>query len=274
MLQQTQVARIGEAWARFLDRFPTIEALASADLADVLRAWAGLGYNRRAVSLHRLARVVVAEHGGELPRSVEELERLPGVGPYTARAVAAIAFGQPAAAVDTNVRRVLARLFGGGRAPARREIQSLADALLPADRPGDWTHALMDLGATVCRSSTPSCEACPLLGFCAWAASPPSTRIQRAGAKPASSFEASSRWLRGRIVGRLRDTPGRSWVAFNSPLGVHDAPAIATALRALERDGLVERHPSDPRVARFPTSDGGRPLAARPRSRTRAVALG
>jgi len=253
MLQQTQVGRMGDAWARFLDRFPTIKALAAADLAAVLRAWAGLGYNRRAVNLHRLARLVVSEHGGRLPRSVEALERLPGIGPYTARAVAAIAFGERAAPVDTNVRRVLGRLTGMAQPFPRSEIQALADGLVPAERPCEWTHALMDLGATVCRSSRPSCEVCPLNAFCAWAATP-SRRVARKARQAPVRFEASSRWLRGRIVERLRDAADRSWVPLDQPIGAHREDAIERALGALERDGLVERHPDRARVARLPMS--------------------
>jgi len=253
MLQQTQVGRVGDAWTRFLERFPTIEALAAADLGDVLRAWAGLGYNRRAVNLHRLARVVVAESGGRLPRSVEALERLPGIGPYTARAVAAIAFGDPAAPVDTNIRRVLGRLTGMAQPFPGSEVQALADGLVPAGRPGEWTHALMDLGATVCRSSKPSCEVCPLNAFCAWAATP-SRRVARETRQAPVRFEASSRWLRGRIVERLRDAADRSWVPFDQPIGAHGEDAIDTALGALERDGLLERHPDRARVARLPMS--------------------
>ena len=120
MAQQTQAARAAEAWTSWMARFPSVEALASAPVADVLRAWAGLGYNRRAVHLHRAAKAIVAEHGGRVPSSVDELEALPGVGPYTARAVAAIAFGEPVGAVDVNVKRVLGRIVAGGPEASRR----------------------------------------------------------------------------------------------------------------------------------------------------------
>ncbi len=155
MAQQTQAARAAEAWSAWMTRFPTVQALAAAPAADVLRAWAGLGYNRRAIHLHRAAKAIVAEHGGSVPDSVEGLQRLPGVGPYTARAVAAIAFGLPVGAVDTNVRRVLGRIAAGGaEALAPAELQALADAVVPPDRAGDWTHALMDVGAGLCRRGT------------------------------------------------------------------------------------------------------------------------
>ena len=148
ILQQTQVSRGGPAWAAFVARFPTVEALAAATPADVLRAWQGLGYNRRALNLQRAARIVVEELGGRFPTDVAGLERLPGVGPYTARAVASIAFGLPVGAVDTNVRRVLGRAVGGGLdVLAARDLQAVADAVVPPersarlDRTRSWTSA-------------------------------------------------------------------------------------------------------------------------------------
>jgi A/G-specific adenine glycosylase len=162
MAQQTQIGRAQEYWTRWMATLPTVEALASASPADVLRAWAGLGYNRRAINLQRAARVIVAEYGGRLPETVEALERLPGVGPYTARAVAAIAFGRPVTAVDTNVRRVLSRVALAEGVLPPGELQELADGLVPADRPAAWTQALMDVGATFCRSRRPVCDACPV----------------------------------------------------------------------------------------------------------------
>ena len=165
MAQQTQIARVDDAWAGFLERFPTPRALAEASPADVLRAWSGLGYNRRAVNLQRAAGVIVAEHDGRVPGRVEQLEELPGVGPYTARAVVALAFAQPVAAVDTNVRRVMSRL--AGQVLTVRQLQATADQLVPRDDPATWTHASMELGATLCRSRGPACDACPVSRWCA-----------------------------------------------------------------------------------------------------------
>ena len=167
MAQQTQAARAGEAWTRFMARFPTPASLAAATPADVLREWQGLGYNRRAINLQRAARRIVELHGGRVPADVRALEALPGVGPYTARAVAAIAFGQPVGAVDTNVRRVLGRIAASEPAaiPAR-ELQRLADAVVPPGRAADWTHAVMDIGATVCRPRRPDCPTCPARPWC------------------------------------------------------------------------------------------------------------
>jgi len=258
MAQQTQIGRVSEAWAAFLVAFPTIPALAEATPADVLRAWRGLGYNRRALNLWRAARVVVEEHGGELPRDVAALERLPGIGPYTARAVAAIAFGLPVGAVDTNVRRVLARALTGSRdgLPAM-ELQRAADESVPTARPADWTHALMDVGATFCRPTAPRCGDCPARNECRYAATagaaehvPARGRARRTAAQQPLPFPATSRWLRGRILDRLRDGPG--WVELGTPIGSHDRAAVEAALGELAAEGLVERHGTALLRARLP----------------------
>ena len=169
MLQQTTVAVAGRYFPAFLARWPTVEALASASLDDVLAAWAGLGYYARARNLHACARVVVAEHGGRFPRNVAALGTLPGIGRYTAAAIAAIAFDVPAAAVDGNVERVVARLeaITTPLPDAKPLIQKVAAMLVPAERPGDFAQALMDLGALVCTPRRPDCRACPLIPACA-----------------------------------------------------------------------------------------------------------
>jgi A/G-specific adenine glycosylase len=259
MAQQTQIARVGEAWREFTAAFPTFERLADATPADVLRAWRGLGYNRRALNLWRAARVVVDEHGGRLPSDIEALERLLGIGPYTARAVAAIAFGAPVGAVDTNVRRVLGRTMAGAADTLSAiDLQRLADASVPADRAADWTHALMDVGATFCRTTRPACEACPARPWCRYSAeaSPPvAVRPSRASTRTgerAVPFPSSSRWLRGRILDRLREVAGPNWLELAVPIGDHDAVAVARALRHLAAEGLVERHPDSEFRARLP----------------------
>jgi A/G-specific adenine glycosylase len=256
MAQQTQAARAGEAWLRFLERFPTVGALAAASPADVLRAWQGLGYNRRALNLQRAARRIVERHDGRVPADLEALEALPGVGPYTARAIAAIAFGRPVGAVDTNVRRVLGRIVVGDApgVPAA-ELQLLADATVPADRAADWTHAVMDVGATVCRPRQPSCDACPARWWCAYAADVRPRSSERPTARtrtPPVAFAATSRWLRGRIVDRLRSAPDGAWTQIEGPIGGHDAQAVSTALTALAAEGLIELDqpsaPTDPGI--------------------------
>ncbi len=166
MLQQTQVARVEAAWIHFMALFPTPSALAAATPADAIRAWSGLGYNRRALNLWRAANQIVEHHGGTVPARLEELVELPGVGAYTARAVAAISFAMPVAAVDTNVRRVVLRLSGEADP---RAAQGLADALVDPDAPDRWTHAVMDIGATLCRPRAPRCAECPLVSMCAFA---------------------------------------------------------------------------------------------------------
>ncbi|MEO3428418.1 A/G-specific adenine glycosylase [Pelagibius sp. CAU 1746] len=168
MLQQTTVAAVGPYFADFLARWPTVEALAAAPLDDVLTAWAGLGYYARARNLHRCAKVVAEELGGVIPDTETELRKLPGIGPYTAAAIAAIAFGRRAVVVDGNVERVVARLFKVETPlpAAKPELTRLADALTPDERAGDFAQAMMDLGATVCLPRGPKCLLCPLESCC------------------------------------------------------------------------------------------------------------
>jgi A/G-specific adenine glycosylase len=251
ILQQTQVSRGEPAWRAFMERFPTIETLAAASPAEVLRAWAGLGYNRRALALHQTARFVVERHGGRLPKDTASLRALPGIGPYTGRAIQAIAHGRPVGAMDTNVRRVLGRVIAGhgsrwdaGAELPLRQLQAMADALVPADRGADWTAALMDIGASVCRPRRPDCTACPLAGECRYfskrdAAVP--ARRRRVAREAPAAYESTTRWLRGRIVERLRGLPDGEWTSINAPLGNHDEAAIEAALVDLEREGLLER---------------------------------
>jgi A/G-specific adenine glycosylase len=251
MAQQTQAARAGEAWTGFMARFPTVGSLADATPADVLRAWQGLGYNRRAVDLWRAARRIVEAFEGRVPSDLAELRSLPGVGPYTARAVAAIAFGQPVGAVDTNVRRVLGRIVAG-EALAPRELQQLADAVVPPDRPAEWTHALMDVGATVCRPRRPDCVACPARLWCRYVAGAGGRTGASAVRERRAPFRTTSRWLRGRILDRLCAAADEQWVLLEGSIGEHGPLDVEVAARALEKDGLLEL-------------DGGAPLGLRAR---------
>jgi len=251
MAQQTQIARVADAWSRFMARFPTPAALAASSPADVLRAWQGMGYDRRAINLRRAAQAIRDEHGGHVPDDIEALQRLPGIGPYTARAIAAIAFGRPVGAVDTNVRRVLGRTLDLEGAAV---VQTAADASIDRARPGDWTHAVMDVGATVCRPRNPRCDACPLRPWCGFAlangaSSVTVTPVRAQTAAPA--FTSTKRWLRGRIVDRLRAAPDGAWTEVDAPIGSHDAVAVGAALDALARDGLVELDGEDRRLARL-----------------------
>jgi A/G-specific adenine glycosylase len=169
MLQQTTVKAVIPFYLRFLQRWPTISDLAAASLNDVLAAWAGLGYYSRARNLHKGAQAVVRDHGGRFPQTEAELRALPGVGPYTAAAIAAIAFGVPATPVDGNIERVVSRLFAVKKPlpAAKAEIKRLAATLTPQRRPGDFAQAMMDLGAAVCTPKRPSCLMCPLQTDCA-----------------------------------------------------------------------------------------------------------
>lgn len=168
MLQQTTVSAVKPYFAAFLARFPTVEALAAAPSESVMQAWAGLGYYSRARNLHACAKAVVERHGGRFPDTEQGLRGLPGIGAYTAAAVAAIAFGRPAAAVDGNVERVISRVFlvEEPLPRAKGTIRALTEALVPTDRPGDFAQALMDLGATICTPRKPACVICPWMGSC------------------------------------------------------------------------------------------------------------
>jgi A/G-specific adenine glycosylase len=255
LAQQTQAARAAAAWPRFLERFPDVATLAAAAPAEVLRAWQGLGYNRRALALHRTAQAV-AERGG-WPDTVEGLAALPGVGPYTARAVACFALGRRVAPVDTNVARVLARSLAGADpaqlTPAAR--QRLADEALPppahgpavpgapdpSGRAWTWSSALMDVGALHCRPR-PRCEGCPLAPSCRWralgpAAPPPRPRAQ-------APFATSDRRWRGAVVRALAAAPDgldRAALADAVQAAAADRPAgwFDTLLARLEAEGMV-----------------------------------
>ncbi len=165
MLQQTRVAAVTNHYGRFLQRFPSVEKLAAAREASVLAAWSGLGYYRRARMLHAAAKQIVKEHGGKFPESAEALRALPGIGRYTAAAIASIAFGQPVAVVDGNVERVLQRVHG--KNIAGEELWRAAGELLSQERPGDFNQAMMELGATVCLPRQPRCLLCPVSDLCA-----------------------------------------------------------------------------------------------------------
>lgn len=167
MLQQTQVSRVLDYYPRFLARYPTVEDLAAAPAPAVRESWAGLGYYRRAENLHRTAGLVAERHGGRFPDAVADLQDLPGIGRYTAGAVATFAFGQDAPILDTNAARVLARVFGRGRRRGRTaRLWALAAATIPVGRGYDFNQAIMDLGALVCRARTPACPACPVRTAC------------------------------------------------------------------------------------------------------------
>jgi A/G-specific adenine glycosylase len=206
MAQQTQVARIIPRWEAFMERFPTPESLAEAPLADLLRLWQGLGYPRRARALHEAARRIT--DSGRFPSTVEQLMDLPGVGPYTARAVAAFSFDLDVGVLDTNVGRLLARLAGERLRPAA--AQSMADDLVPKGDAWIWNQVVMDFGATVCTARTPRCDGCPVNKQCAWAGSTERTDPAQGSAGVSGKqarFEGSDRQARGRLLAALVDGP-------------------------------------------------------------------
>lgn len=244
MLQQTQVARVVPYFLAFVERFPTPEALAAAPAADVLALWSGLGYNRRALALQAAAQVVARDGW---PADAAGLQALPGIGPYTAAAVASFAFDEQVAAVDTNVRRVVERVDRKAYRP--RELAARAGELLPAGRAADWNQAMMELGATVCSVRAPGCDICPVTP-CASRGLPgdiPRPAATRRAAR--RRFEETDRYVRGRIVAALVDgaRAGELVAGGALPEGI-DAARVARALDGLERDGLVVRERASVRL--------------------------
>jgi A/G-specific adenine glycosylase len=245
MLQQTPVARVLPAYEAWLSRWPFPSALAAAPAGEAVRQWGRLGYPRRAIRLHAAACAITERHGGQVPDSIEALRALPGVGAYTASAVASFAFGQRHAVLDTNVRRVLARLVTGVEYPAASPSVAeriMAESLLPG-QPGlapRWSVALMELGALTCRATSPRCASCPVAAFCAWRlAGKPAAAGRRRGQR----YEGTDRQCRGRLLAVLRDADGPvAAAAFDAVWP--DAIQRARALDGLVADGLVDPLPS------------------------------
>jgi A/G-specific adenine glycosylase len=249
MLQQTQVDRVIPYYTRFLERFPTAQALAEAPVAEVIKLWSGLGYNRRAVNLQRAAQAVVSDFGGQFPSDPVTLRKLPGLGPYTAGAVAAFAFERDVAFLDTNMRRVITRLLFGAEDAPERDVLAAAQELLPPGHGWEWNQALIEFGALQCTARKPACIICPLADQCA--AFPhiqAALAASRTRPRPTERFETSSRYYRGRIVERLRELPAEdsNGVPLAS-LGPHlredfseaDLPWLAGLVQGLQRDGLA-----------------------------------
>lgn len=240
MLQQTTVAAVKPYFARFIARWPTIEDFAAAAEADVMAAWAGLGYYARARNLLACARAVTRDHGGRLPATEAELRALPGIGAYTGAAIAAIAFGEPATVIDANVERVVARLFAIATPlpQGRKAIRAAAQTLTPQGRAGDFAQAMMDLGATICTARDPACAICPLRGQCAAAATADPTAFPvKPAKKPRPLRTGTAYWLeadgdvllvrrppRG-MLGGMRALPSGPW----DRRGASPAPAPITA---------------------------------------------
>jgi len=235
MLQQTQASRVAERFPTFMDRYPTAASLAEASEASVLAAWSGLGYNRRALALQRAATEIV-RHGW--PGDVAGLERLPGIGPYTARAIASLAFGEPVGVVDTNVRRWLVRRFDLPSDGPSRTQQSLADALAGGGSATDaapWTHATMEFGAAICTPRNPRCNDCPISAGC------PSRGLARIVPVPRqAAFAGSDRAHRGAILRALAGAPGHR-ITVAAARELVPSGAADRVLAGLERDRLLHR---------------------------------
>jgi len=255
MLQQTPASRAASAFLSFLELFPSVERLAAAPRAEVIRAWGGLGYPRRALALSAAAREIVERYGGRIPRDPDVLRGLPGVGPYTAAAVAGFAFGAAVPAIDVNVARVVARARLGRDAHEVRasQIRGVAEAwpgrAAEGARPAEWNQAVMDLGREVCRP-VPLCEECPLQGGC---------RFRRAGRSPSHAprrqarFEGSARQVRGAVLRSLRNGGGGATVAALVVVTGFPRRCVVDAVASLAQDGLVRA--------------GAAALAGRPRGR-------
>ncbi|MFT4218110.1 MAG: A/G-specific adenine glycosylase [Micropruina sp.] len=246
MLQQTPVARVLTPWREWLARWPTPSALAGEPVGEAIRAWGRLGYPRRAQRLHAAAVVIVERHGGEVPSDPDALRALPGVGDYTAAAIASFAFGARQVVLDVNVRRVLARLDGGQDTPDGSPTPAeriRAEAWLPDERSAArWSVAAMELGAQLCRASNPECTGCPVRAECRWLAAgrPPGPPRRR------QLYAGTDRAARGHVLHRLRvREPGETLSADQLTDGWPDAEQAARALRSLLADGLIR------------TTDGG-----------------
>jgi A/G-specific adenine glycosylase len=278
MLQQTQVDRVVTYYETFLARFPTLADLASAPTSEVIRLWAGLGYNRRAVNLQRTAKAMVDEYGGVFPETVEALHALPGIGPYTAGAIACFAFEQDVAFIDTNMRRVLHRLFIGVDVPKPsvpdRVILEIAAAVFPPGQGWTWNQALIEFGALQCTARKPACVTCPLQQSCLAFPAIQTALAQQPRAAPSRTterFETSNRYYRGRVVDALREL---AVGGLDANIGLHDLgpkvrddfsdehlPWLYGVVRELSRDGLAhiaEDRPAYDAGAPEPTSAGVR----------------
>jgi A/G-specific adenine glycosylase len=244
MLQQTQVPRVLARYEPFLAKFPTAAACAAASVGDVVAAWSGLGYNRRAVNLHRCAVAVCERHGGLLPEDLASMLALPGVGPYTARAVLVFAYERDIGLVDTNAGRFVARALAGASV-THREAQVLADAAVPAGHGWDWGQAVFDLGALICTKRDPACERCPIARHCAWHRAglrDPDPISGSAGiSAPQSKFDGSFRQGRGRLLARLITGPIDSGALAEASGWPDDRDRAAAAAETLVADGLAVR---------------------------------
>lgn len=244
MAQQTSVTRVVPFYTRFLTLFPDVTACANAPRADVIAAFVGLGYNRRAVLLHETARAVATRHDGMFPSTLPELLALPGIGPYTARAILCFAFEQDVAVVDTNVSRLLARSLAGIPL-GKKDVQALADSVLPVGHGWLWNQGILDFAATICTKRVPHCDSCPFAAGCVWRGGEPGQADPADGSAfvttPQARFDGSDRQGRGRIVAALTNGPVAE-ADLTSLTGWDDEERVGRVVAGLERDGLIRRH--------------------------------
>ena len=240
MLQQTSVDRVLPKYEAFLDRFPRPHALAEAKLGDALQLWSGLGYPRRCRNLHAAALRIVDEHNGQVPSSLDALLALPGIGPYTARAVQCFAFEDVVAVVDVNVSRVLSRIEG--TAMAARPLQQLADALVPKDSAWVWNQVMMDFGAQRCTARTPQCATCPVRRVCRWKGTGDDPALGSAGvSRPQLRFSGSDRQARGRAIKAVIDGAFSTSQIVNAMQLSDDKQRAERLLNDLVAEGLLTR---------------------------------
>lgn len=250
MLQQIQVVRAIPFYGRFVERFPSVEALSAAPLAEAIKVWGDLGRYRRVVNLHRTARIVVDEHDGRIPSDPDVLLTLPGIGPYTAGAVACFAFERDVPFLDTNINRVLHRLYFGPEVPEpaakARELLALAAVLVPAGQGWAWNQAVMEFGALHCTARRPLCEACPVAVSCRAHPMMPEVlaTVPRAPRRePGARYEDSNRYLRGRVLAQLREAGSASgqelWDRLSRTGVKVDPSRLRAAVKSLEVDGLA-----------------------------------
>jgi len=249
MLQQTPVQRVLPQWHRWMELWPTPADLAAASLSDALREWGRLGYPRRAKRLHQCAQVIVTNHGGEVPASLNELRALPGIGEYTAAAIRAFAFKESEVVLDINIRRLYARCWSGIATPTNAPNNSereLAKNLIPVGDDGRWAAATMELGALICKARTPLCSHCPLADICTWRAlGYPQSEVEK---RTSAQWQGSDRQCRGVIMNALREAPEVRKQELAKLWG--DRSQYEKAIASLLDDGLIEKRGSNYALAR------------------------
>jgi len=251
MLQQTQVNRVIPFYDRFLELFPNFDSLAKAPLREVIRAWSGLGYNRRAVNLQSIAQFVVSSLNGELPRTIECLMKFKGIGPYTAAAICCFAFNGSVPVLDTNTKRVLSRLIFGLKTPSLNELTSVAYQMLPEDKAWGWNQGLMDLGAMVCLPNEPKCKLCPVQGICEASKQRVNGLLEKSKRSnplhfAGEPFGKSRRYFRGRILALLSQLDDQETIQITKlgewlqpGVSADNHPWLLELLRQLGDEGLL-----------------------------------